>query len=154
MLQIAKVLKSNGTEGDILIGFRGIEIGEIDLTEPVYIEFDGLPVPFFFESLEPKGAGKGLAHITGVNSLKDAEEITGRLIMADYFEEEEGGEDFSGWTLYDKDRLVGTVDGLEDIPGNPCLIIGEVLVPLHDDFIINVDEKKRTLTLDLPEGLI
>jgi len=154
MLQIAKVLKSNGTEGDILIGFLGIEIGEIDLTEPVYIEFDGLPVPFFFEKLEPKGSNKGIAHITGVNSLKDSEEIVGRSVYADYFEEEEAEDDFLGWTVYDKDKLVGTVDGLEDIPGNPCISIGKVLIPLHEDFIIKTDEKKRILVLNLPAGLI
>lgn len=154
MLRIAKVLKSNGTEGDVLVGFRGIAASEIDRNEPVFIEFDGLPVPFFVESLQPKGNDKAIAHLTDISSLKDAEEIVGRDIFADYFEEEESGEDFTGWTVYDRDRKVGTVTGLEDIPGNPCLCIGEALVPLHEDFIVNIDEKKKELFLDLPEGLI
>ena len=46
MLQIAKILKSNGTDGGLLIGVRDIEVGQIDLQGPVFIEFDGLPVPF------------------------------------------------------------------------------------------------------------
>lgn len=164
MLQIAKVLKSNGTDGDILIGLFDIAIEEIDTKEPVFIEFDGLPVPFFFESLSPKGTGKAIAHITDVDNLEDAEEIAGRPIYADYFEEEEDGEDFSGWTLYDKKREVGIISGLEPIPGNPCLIVSvgkaegsgkeEVLVPLHEDFVIKIDEKSRRLVLDIPDGLI
>ena len=154
MLPIAKVIKSNGIDGGILIGMRGISIDEIDRQEPVFIEFDGLPVPFFFDDLTPKGKDKAIAHITGVSSLEDAEEIVGRLMSVEYFEEEDGGEDFSGWTLFDKDRPVGTVEGLEDIPGNPCLIVGEVLIPLHEDLILEIDEKKREITLDLPEGLI
>lgn len=154
MLRIAKVLKSNGTEGDVLVGFRGIAASEIDRNEPVFIEFDGLPVPFFVESLKPKGNDKAISHLTDISSLKDAEEIVGRDIFADYFEEEESGEDFTGWTVYDGNRKVGTVTGLEDIPGNPCLCIGEALVPLHEDFIVSIDEKKKELFLDLPEGLI
>ena len=66
MLQIAKVLKSNGIDGDILIGIRDIEIQDIDLKEPVFIYFDGLPVPFFIESISPKGTGKAIVHITDV----------------------------------------------------------------------------------------
>ena len=49
MLKIAKVLKSNGTEGEIVISFLGILPEDIDTTEPVFIFFDGLPVPFYFE---------------------------------------------------------------------------------------------------------
>ena len=40
LLQIAKVLKSNGTEGGLLLGFRDISPEDIDIEEPVYIYFD------------------------------------------------------------------------------------------------------------------
>ena len=163
MLQIAKVLKSNGTDGDILIGLYDITIDQIDTKEPVFIEFDGLPVPFFIESIQPKG-GKVIVHITDVDNLEDAEEIVGRAVYADYFEEEDDGEDFTGWTVYDKGREVGVVSGEEDIPGNPCLVVSvgkgvpsrreEVLVPLHEDFVVQIDEPGRRLYMDLPEGLI
>ena len=160
LLQIAKVLKSNGTDGGVLFGFRSIDPQDIDLKEPVFIEFDGLPVPFFIESLSAKGASKAVAHITDVSSLKDAEEIVGREVFADYFEEDEDGPgDFSGWTLYDTAgeggaRLVGTVDSLEPIPGNPCLSVAGALVPLHEDLVEKVDKERRHLFLRLPEGLL
>lgn len=154
MLAIARVLKSNGIDGGILIGMQGVTIDEIDTSEPVFIEFDGLPVPFFFDDIKPKGKDKAIAHITDVSSLEDAEEIVGRLIYADYFEEEEEGEDFIGWTLFDKERRIGVVDCFEDIPGNPCLGIGDVLIPLHDDLVLDIDEKKKVIVLDIPEGLI
>jgi len=158
MLQVAKVLKSNGTEGGILIGLCEIAIDELDQKEPVYIEFDGLPVPFFFEELTPKGNTRALARLTGIRSLKDAEEIVGKAVYADYFEEDANGEDFSGWTLLDKGNKVGTIQGLEPIPGNPCLIVktsnDEILVPLAEELILNINEKKRELNLDLPDGLL
>ena len=42
MLQIAKILKSNGTDGRILMGVRDIALEEIDIKEPLFIVFDGL----------------------------------------------------------------------------------------------------------------
>ena len=49
MTPIAKVLKSYGSEGEVLIGFRALLPEDIDQEEPVFVEFDGIPVPFFFE---------------------------------------------------------------------------------------------------------
>jgi hypothetical protein len=46
------------------------------------------------------------------------------------------------------------VEGLEDIPGNPCLIVGGALIPLHEDLIQSADPSTRTLVMNLPEGLI
>jgi len=54
MLRIAQVLKSNGTEGEVLLSLLDIAPEDIDLQEPVFIEFDGLPVPFYFESFTPR----------------------------------------------------------------------------------------------------
>ena len=159
MLRIAKVLKSNGTEGGLVMSFLDIVPEDIDLQEPVFIEFDGLPVPFYFESFTPKGNNRALVRLTGVRNLKDADELAGADVYADYFEEDEE-EDFTGWTVQDPDgRQVGIVSAHEDIPGNPCLWVkkadGEdVLLPLHEDLIQDVDESRKILQLTIPEGIL
>jgi len=55
--------------------------------------------------------------------------------------------------VYDGDRLLGTVDGIEPIPGNLCIYVGDAMLPLHQDFIVDSDPKRRILRLELPEGL-
>jgi len=154
MIPVAKILKSNGIEGDLLIGLLDVSIEDIDTTEPVYVIFDGLPVPFFIDSLTRKGSTRAIVHLTDIDSLEDAEEVVGREILLDAEYEEEGEEDFTGWTLYNRESLVGTVTGMEDIPGNPCLDINGTLVPLHEDLIISADPVSHTLVMDLPEGLL
>ena len=59
-LRIARVLKSYGTEGEILMGFRDIDPEDLNLEEPVFIIFDGLPVPFFIESFQTRGTSRAL----------------------------------------------------------------------------------------------
>ena len=154
MLQIAKILKSNGTDGGLLIGVRDIEVGQIDLQEPVFIEFDGLPVPFFIQDLQQRGNSKAIIHLNDITSLADAEEVVGRGLFVEGEWEEEEEMDFTGWTLLNRGVEVGTVTGMEPIPGNLCLYVGDALVPLHEDLIISADPAARTLNLDLPEGLL
>ncbi len=161
MQRIAQVLKSNGTEGELLVSFLDVSPEDIDLEEPVFVYFDGLPVPFYFESFTRRGTGRALVRLTGVHSLKDADELSGASLYANYFEEEEEEEeDLTGWTVRDQDgALVGTVADYEDIPGNTCLWIrrpggGEVLVPFHEDLVLSADGKTGTLTLRIPEGLL
>ena len=178
MLQIAKILKSNGTDGGLLIGVHDIEVGQIDLQEPVFIEFDGLPVPFFIQDLQQRGNSKAIIHLNDIDSLADAEEVVGRALYIEGEWEEEEEMDFTGWTLLNRGERVGTVTGMEPIPGNLCLYVrpdrhsptrsanlgstsssfagstGESLVPLHPDLILSADPAARTLDLDLPDGLL
>ena len=158
MLPIAQVLKSNGSDGELLISFRGFDPEDIDLQEPVFIEFDGLPVPFFFESFTPRGINRALVRLTGIRNLKDAEEITGATLFLDR-EDDDASEDFRGWTVFDQDgRRIGTVSGHEDIPGNTCIYVdtenGQVMLPFHEDLILSVDESSATLTMNVPTGLL
>ena len=154
MLQIAKILKSNGTDGGLLIGVRDIEVGQIDLQEPVFIEFDGLPVPFFIQDLQQRGTSKAVIHLNDIVNLEDAEEVVGRALCIEGEWEEEEETDFTGWTLLNRGQRVGTVTGMEPIPGNLCLYVGETLVPLHPDLILSADPDARILDLDLPDGLL
>ena len=159
MQRIGQVLKSNGRDGELLVSFSGIAPEEIDLEEPVFIEFDGLPVPFYFEAFSQRGNSRALVRLTGVHSLTDADELAGAVLYAedDLYEDEE--EDLTGWTVLDADGTkVGTVSAHEDIPGNPCIWVetghGESLLPLREDLVLDVDETEKTLRMEIPEGLL
>ena len=157
MLRIGKILKSNGTDGGLLVSAPEVELEQIE--GPVYVEFDGLPAPFFFDDCVARGTSRYIVHMTGVRSLKDAEEMVGRDILFDgEFEEDGPEEDFVGWKLFDMDVEVGVVEDYEPIPGNFCLYVlrpsGEqVMIPLHEDFILSADPAEKKLILQLPDGL-
>jgi len=153
MLQIAKILKSNGTDGGILIGVRDIAVDQIDLKEPVFIYFDELPVPFFIQDIRQRGTSKAIVHLNDVTTFEDAEEIVGREIFIDAEFEEEQEEAFVGWTVLNRGEEYGVVTGVEPIPGNLCIYVGDTLIPLHEDLIISADPEERVLDLEIPEGL-
>lgn len=147
--QIAQVLKSNGTDGELVMGFREIAPEDINLNEPVFIVFDGLPVPFFIESFTKRGNSKALVRLTDICSMEDAEEITGKAIyieesnLPELSLEEDGYAALIGWTLLmpeipdqvgedmEEDTSlpaltgnlyeVGEITDFIDIPNNPCI---------------------------------
>lgn len=161
MLRIAKVLKSNGVDGDVLVSAPDVALE--DLQGPVLIDFDGLPAPFFIESCTRRGSGKYIIHLTDVCNLEDAEELVGRFLWSDEVEEDDDeAQDFTGWKVLNRGELVGIVSDCDPIPGNPCLYLvpangtsdDEKMVPLHEDLIISIDEDSLTLNLNLPDGLL
>lgn len=152
-----KVLKSYGTAGAVIIGRSGDVLEELKSDEPVFIDFDGLPVPFYIESIEPKG-GKYIVKLEDIDSLEAAEEIAGRELRLTFEPEaEEEEDDFVGFMVCDqKGRKIGPVLEFLDYSGNTCLLVDhdgeEVILPFHEDLIKKVRRKEIHLTI--PEGLI
>ena len=149
-----RILKSYGTDGGVIINAPEVDIEE-RCKEPVFIDFDGLPVPFFIEETAPRGGAKYFLKLEDIDTIEQAEELVGKEV---YFEDDgEGLEDgIIGYTVIDQNgKAVGCVTAFEDIPGNPCIeIAGGTLLPCPDECILDIDEKKRTIKLQISEGLI
>ena len=180
--QVAQVLKSNGTDGELVMGFREIAPEDISLNEPVFIVFDGLPVPFFIESFTKRGNSKALVRLTDICSMEDVEEITGKAVYIDESGipemslEEDGYAALVGWMLLtpaegqdsqdlataDEESVdiyeVGEITDFIDIPNNPCIEVetenGAVMIPLHEDLILSVDPENLEIITQIPAGLL
>ena len=170
--QIAQVLKSNGTDGELVMGFREIAPEDINLNEPVFIVFDGLPVPFFIESFTKRGNTKALVRLTDICSMEDVEEIAGKAVyieegaLPEMTLEEDGYAALIGWMVLtpedasdmDSDIYeIGEITDFIDIPNNPCIEVetenGAVMIPLHEDLILSIDPENQEIIMQIPAGL-
>ena len=171
--QIAQVLKSNGTDGELVMGFREIAPEDINLNEPVFIFFDGLPVPFFIESFTKRGNTKALVRLTDICSMEDVEEIAGKAVyieednLPEMSLEEDGYAALIGWMVLtpedasdmDSDLYeIGEITDFIDIPNNPCIEVetenGAVMIPLHEDLILSLDPEYQEIIMQIPAGLL
>jgi 16S rRNA processing protein RimM len=149
-----RILKSYGTDGGVIISAPEVDLEE-RANEPVFIEFDGLPVPFFIEEVTPRGGAKYFVKLEDIDSLAAAEELVGK--EATFEEDEEDlADEIIGYTLCNQDGTpAGEITAYEDIPGNPCLeITGGTLVPCPDELIVKVDNRKKEIWLIIPDGLL
>ena len=139
MQQIAQVLKSNGTDGELVMSFREIAPEDINLKEPVFIVFDGLPVPFFIESLVKRGNSKALVHLTGIKNQEDVEEIAGKAvyieddILPELSLEEDGFAALVGWTLLMPAEIPDQVGDDEETVGDDEETVGDDQSEVRDD---------------------
>ena len=173
--QIAQVLKSNGTDGELVLGFREIAPEDINLIEPVFIVVDGLPVPFYIESFSKRGNTKALVRLTDICSMEDVEEIAGKAVyveeesLPEMSLEEDGYAALIGWLLLapagediDEEDMeveeIGEITDFVDIPNNPCIEVetknGAVMIPLHEDLILSVDPENLEIIMQIPAGLL
>ena len=151
-----KVLKSWGADGQVVLSLTADDPRDVKSQEPVFIAFDGLPVPFYIESVQVRG-GRLIVKFEDIDSLAAAEELVGREVMLSE-EAEEAEDSLVGLQVRDSrtNRQVGTIVDFNDYGGNLLITVetpgGEVLLPIHEDLIVSIHDD--TLTLDIPDGLI
>ncbi len=173
MQQVAQVLKSNGTDGELVLGFREIAPEDINLQEPVFIIFDGLPVPFYIESFTKRGNTKALVRLTDICSQEDVEEIAGKAVyvedesLPEMSLEEDGFAALVGWTLLTPE-IPDLVEGDEETVGNdvedaslPALTgnlyeVGEItdFIDIPNNPCIEVETENGAVMIPLHEDLI
>ena len=172
MQQVAQVLKSNGTDGELVLGFREIAPEDINLQEPVFIIFDGLPVPFYIESFSKRGNTKALVRLTGISSMEDVDEIAGKAVyieddsLPEMSLEEDGFAALVGWTLLTPeipDQVGDDVEvGDDEEEGSlPALTgnlyeVGEItdFIDIPNNPCIEVETEKGAVMIPLHEDLI
>lgn len=109
-----------------------------DLPEFVFVQRDGLFVPF---------RSSEIASLMG-------EEIWVSKQEMEVEEDEMAWTDFEGWTLVDGNTTLGKIIRVDDSTMN---IFAELedgrMIPLHEDFIAQIDEDDKTLHVNLPFAL-
>ncbi len=116
LVRIGRVLKANGTDGQAVIGIYRVAVEDINTEEPVFIDFDGSPVPFFIESIVRRGQNRALVRLRGIRSLSDVDEILGSDISVEASSlpdrEPEGDlrDYLNGWLLYNSNVSPETPD--------------------------------------------
>lgn len=160
---LGRITKVSGYEGAVTVKLEKIFSENIPLMESVFIEVDGRPVPFFISHSEYSGADILKLTFDGYNSVEKVTEFIGcRVFLTTGLTDNEREEDFNlliGYkVLLQNKNLLGTVKEVIPNPGQWLLNIlssenKEILIPLHEHFIIGIDKKKKTIVMDVPEGL-
>ena len=162
--QVAQVLKSNGTDGELVLGFRDIAPEDINLEEPVFIVFDGLPVPFFIESFTKRGNTKALVHLTDICSMEDVEEIEGKAVyvaedsMPEMSLEEDGYAALVGWMVLTPGDFSTSLEMTGDefeMTGDEFEMTEEELETTEDELEMTESDTEETTDChsDRPEGV-
>lgn len=156
-----------------LHGFKGEVSLFLDVTNPedyvsldaLFIELNGQLTPFFIESIKLKNKGFAAVKFEGITTENDARLLLRKNIYlpASILPELEGTNFYDHEIVdFNVEDLVhgsiGKVVQVIDLSANPLLQIDkdgiEILVPLRDGVVLDVDRKTKTLKVQTPPGLV
>ncbi len=107
-----------------------------DLPTFVFVKRDGLFVPFRSEQI---------AELVGEE---------GFVLRSDVQDEGDGTlswQDLVGYTIEDEGKVVGKIAQVDESTINTLAVLeDERMIPLHEDFIVEIDEDARILRVNLP----
>lgn len=161
---VGKLQKPHGIHGAFHFVFDFLPKDEDNLPSIFYVG-EGNKIPYFITEIRMTADQGGLIQLEEVSNREAAKPLVNQLIYipsADfdtYFEEAVDYTAYIGFTLIDPKR--GHLGVIEEIVEYPQQILAQisrngqpVLIPLADELIIELNEKKKIIELDCPEGLL
>lgn len=163
--RIGRLGKPHGVKGEVSLQFSDDVFDRVD-ADYLVLEIDGILVPFFMEEYRFRSGEIALIKFEGIDSEDRARELTGCSV---YFPREHADTDddhltwaeLVGYRIIDAAtrQTVGTIAAVDDTTINTLFELttadgNSLLIPVGDDFIVDVDKQARAITMDIPEGLL
>lgn len=162
---LGKVAKKFSFKGEVLIYLDTDEPEMYEDLESVFVEFNKNLVPFFIENSQLHKNDFLKVRFEDVDNEEKADELIGREVYLplSMLPKLEGNKfyyhEVIGFDVIDK-RLgnIGKIVSINDSAAQPLFEIEkdgiEILIPMIDDFIIEVNRNNKSITLNTPEGLV
>jgi 16S rRNA processing protein RimM len=161
---IGYISKAHGIGGQLMLRLNSDVADDIEPGEPLFVEVDEILVPFFIEEVEAF-PDRAIVKLEFISNPMEVKKIIGKSVylesslLSDEENLSEGnGGFYVGYSIQDKTSgIEGIIKEFIDNPLNPLFLVenesSEFLLPVHQDFILEVDDKKKLMILELPEGL-
>lgn len=164
MLKVGKIRGINGLKGAVVLKQIIDDTNWLQPGEALFIELKRESfIPFFVKEAKPAGAGEYLLLLDDIDSADDAKPLVNKTV---YVKDEvlaaaevDSPLLYIGFNLVDKAKGgIGTIDDVMLIGGQWIARLEiegkEVLVPLAEDMIIEVNRRNKYIRMQLPDGLI
>lgn len=167
---IGKLLKTHALKGEMNV-LLDVAPEYLEQSNPAILDIDGIFVPFYAETIRPKGNFSYLVKFEGIDSEIEARKLVNKTVFAlrdklkafmieNYDEEYALYDDLIGWTIVDSEiGEIGKVVEIDTNTENELFIVetptgDTVYIPLTEDFIDEIDEEAKLIRMRLPAGLV
>ena len=159
--RIGRLGKTHGVRGEVSLQFDDDIFDRVD-ADYLVLELDGILVPFFIEEYRFRSDTVALMKFEDVDTQQRANELTGcdvyfpRALAAN----DEGDVSLSllvGFDLVEANvgTTIGRIAAIDDTTANLLFELEDgCLIPANDDLIRDIDTKRKTIKMEIPEGLL
>jgi len=164
LFPIGQINKPHGIQGEMSFGFT-TDVFELEELPFFIFELDGIFVPFVVSEFRLKTSSTGILRLDGLNSEEDARTFSGLQIFIqkeqlDLLPEVEPGLDYLvGFQLKDIEKgMIGVISEIDHTTENALFVIqqedDELLIPVGEEYIREIDQDNKIIEVELPEGLL
>ena len=164
VFKIGIINKPHGVKGEVSFTFTDDIFDRVEDCDYLVLLLDGILVPFFIEEYRFRSDNVALVKFEGIDSTEKARTLTNVEVYypVKFMDDQE---EISSWNYFIGFRVedihhgcLGTVVDVDDATMNVLFVIEngdeEVLLPAHEEFILDIDRKKKILKVDIPDGLL
>lgn len=164
VFKIGIINKPHGVKGEVSFTFTDDIFDWVEDCDYLVLLLDGIWVPFFIEEYRFRSDNVALVKFEGIDSTEKARTLTNVEVYypVKFMDDQE---EISSWNYFIGFRVedihhgcLGTVVDVDDATMNVLFVIEngdeEVLLPAHEEFILDIDRKKKILKVDIPDGLL
>lgn len=159
--KIGKLGKTHGVKGEISFLFDDDVFDRVD-ADYLMLMIDGILVPFFIEEYRFRSDTNAIVKFEGIDTQERARELTGcdvyfPRVLADSDDDTITWVAIVGYDIIDdkSGKPVGRIASVDDTTLNILFCLeGGRLIPASEDLITDIDKENRTITINIPEGLL
>ena len=162
LIPIGKIVKPHGINGGMKVALKD-SFEWLDLAKQfVFVNFEGLPVPFWTTTFESNGFDQ--IFLEQIDTKEAALPFAGKelfveqKIISSNIAQSSNPYTWKGYQMLDlTSNLQGEIIQLEEYPQQLIATVQidnrAVLIPMHEDFLVAVDDLSHLITVKLPDGL-
>ena len=162
---LGKIVKKYSFKGELLVNLDTDQPQIYTNIKSLFLDINNRLIPYFIKESQLHKSNLLRIKLEDINTESEAKELIRKKVYlplnllpklvgnAFYYHE------VLGFEIWDKDLgKVGILKGVNDHSSQALFEIErngiEVLIPVHDEFIITIDRNKKIITVKTPPGLI
>lgn len=164
VFKIGIINKPHGVKGEVTFTFTDDVFDRVEDCDYLILLLDGIFVPFFIEEYRFRSDNAAIVKFEDVDTAEKARMFTNVEVYfpVKYMDEQDeitSWNYFIGFEVEDINHGdLGQIVDIDDATMNVLFIIEkdgeEILLPAHEEFIVDLDRKKKYMKVNIPEGLI
>ena len=162
---LGKISKLFASKGALLVYLDVDDPEDYINLESVFVRMNNQLIPFFIEDIELRHKNNAVVQFSDIDNPEQASMLIGSelFLPLDMLPPLTGNKfyyhEIKGFTVTDSTfGPAGVIQEVLDYPNQAVMRIlnknKEILIPITDEIIVNVDRKNLNLDIDAPEGLI
>lgn len=161
---VGRIVKTHGIKGEVTLRIDNDDFDDIEELNYFLLDLNDKLIPFFIENIGYH-SNKSFILFQDINTLEAASQLVGKAayLPLDLLPEREGSDFYSheviDFVVIDDEKgELGKVKDIIEYPTQSLIQIikddKEILIPIHEDIVKNVDREGKKIYIKAPSGLI